>query len=154
MRKIVLVAAAAVAAATALGAASAAHRVCFSKADIEARNAILFQTNLMVASSSCHDLTYARFRLRNRLQIIRYQHQMIAHFRRAGARRPVKRFESWITKLSNEDASKLAGLRINEVCRRSAALFRFAKGLDAKRLRAYAAAKARKDPLDDPVCRR
>jgi hypothetical protein len=151
MRKIVLVA---VAVAATLNAASAAHRACFSKADIQAREAILFQTNLMVASSSCHDLTYARFRLRNRLQIIRYQHQMIAHFRRAGARRPAQSFESWITALANEDAGKVAGLRENEVCQQSAKLFQLASSLDANGLRAYAATQALKNPFDDPPCRR
>ncbi len=151
MRKFVLVAA--VAAGT-LGVAYAADRTCLTNADMQARAAILFQTNLMVASSSCHDLTYAEFRLRNRLQIIRYQNQMIAHFRRAGVRQPAKRFETWITELANEDAGKVAGLRTTEVCQKEAALFKLASSLDPKGFQAYAAAEAAKDPPDDPRCRR
>ena len=105
-------------------------------------------------ASSCHDLTYARFSLRDRLQIIRYQHEMIAYFRRAGARRPAQRFESWITQLANEDSAKVAGMRIPDVCRKSAALFKLARSLDPKALRVYAATLAAKDPVDDPRCRR
>ncbi len=141
-------------AATTLGAVSAAQGVCFTKADNDAKAAILFQTKLMVASSSCHDLTYARFRLRNRLQIIRYQNQMIAHFRRGGARLPAQRFESWITELANEDAGKVAGLTIPQVCEKAAGLFTLAKSLDAKGYRLYAAAEAKKDPSDDRRCGR
>ena len=84
MRKIVL-AAALLAAASSQGV-SAADRQCYSPADIEAEQAILFQTNVMVISSACKDTVYGEFRARNSDAIIRYQKAMIDHFRRAGSR--------------------------------------------------------------------
>jgi hypothetical protein len=151
MRKIVL--AAAIAAAS-VSAASAADGVCYSPAESQAKAAILFQTNLMVASTSCHDLTYARFRLRNRVEIIHYQNVMIGHFRRAGARSPAQSFESWITELANDDAGKMAGLTITQACQQAAGIFQIAATLDGKGFQAYAASHAATDAAEDRRCRR
>jgi len=78
MKKVVL-AAALLAAASAV-TASAADRDCYSPADIEAEQALLFQTNLMVISSACRDAVYGEFRARNTAAILRYQNAMIDHF--------------------------------------------------------------------------
>ncbi len=100
MRKVVL--AAALLATASLGTASAADRNCYSAADIEAEQAILFQTDLMVTSSACRDTVYGEFRSRNKDVIIRYQNAMIDHFRRTGARNPKSAFDAWQTSLANE----------------------------------------------------
>jgi hypothetical protein len=81
-----------------------APRDCFRRADIEADQGILFQTQLMVASDICHDESYTEFTQRNREIIIRYQHQMIDHFRRSGDRRAESTFDRYITRLANEIA--------------------------------------------------
>ena len=86
MKKVVL--AAALLAAASVATASAADRNCYSPADIEAEQALLFQTNLMVISSACRDTVYGEFRARNTAAILRYQNAMIEHFRRTGARNP------------------------------------------------------------------
>ena len=104
MRKTVL--AAAVCAVASLQAASAAERSCYSPTDLEAEQAIVFQTNLMVVSSACRDEVYGLFRARNKDAIIRYQRIMINHFRREGFRDAQSRFDSWNTSLANEIALK------------------------------------------------
>ncbi|MBV9686229.1 MAG: hypothetical protein JO096_03345, partial [Alphaproteobacteria bacterium] len=74
MRKVVLAAALLVAS---VSNAPAADRNCYSPGDIEAEQALLFQTNLMVISSACRDTVYGEFRARNKDAIIRYQNAMI-----------------------------------------------------------------------------
>src|ERR1700745_3245445 len=106
MRKAVL--AAALVAGASFTTASAADRNCYSPADIEAEQALLFQTNLMVISSACRDTVYGEFRARNTGAILRYQNAMIDHFRRTGARNPKSAFDSWQTSLANEAARKQA----------------------------------------------
>ena len=68
MRKLVLAAALLVAAS--FQGVSAADKQCYSAADVEAEQAILYQTNLMVISSACKDTVYGEFRARNKDAII------------------------------------------------------------------------------------
>ena len=104
MRKFVL--AAAIVAAASSSAAFSAEKNCYSTADIEAEQAILFQTDLMVISSACRDTVYGEFRSRNKDAIIRYQNAMIEHFRRTGARNPKSAFDTWQTSLANDASRK------------------------------------------------
>src|SRR5258707_13148378 len=104
MKKVVLAAALLAAASVATG--SAAERNCYSPGDIEAEQALLFQTNLMVISSACRDTVYGEVRARNTSSILRYQNAMIDHFRRTWARNPKSAFDSWQTSLANEAARK------------------------------------------------
>jgi hypothetical protein len=122
--------------------AAAADRSCYSRADREAEQAILFQTDLMVVSSACRDTVYAEFRLRNRAEIIHYQNAMIAHFRRAGYRRPDREFESWITRLANEASNRGLAVSTAQLCRQSVAMEQLAAGLDPRGFRRYAIAQA------------
>src|SRR5262252_7406187 len=105
MKKVVLAAAMLVAS---VASAPAADRNCYSPGDIEAEQALLFQTNLMVISSACRDTVYGEFRARNKDAIVRYQNAMIDHFRRTGARNPKSAFDSWQTILANDFAQKQA----------------------------------------------
>src|SRR5438094_983401 len=114
MRKVLLAAALAVAAS--MASASAADRNCYSPADIEAEQALLFQTNLMVISSACRDTVYGEFRARNKDAILRYQNAMIDHFRRTGARNPKSAFDAWQTSLANEAARKQAVIPTGQFC--------------------------------------
>src|SRR5260370_26679589 len=117
MTKVVL--AAALLAAASLGTASAADRNCYSAADIEAEQAILFQTDLMVTSSACRDTVYGEFRSRNKDLIIRYQNAMIDHFRRTGARNAKNAFDSRQTHLANQASRQQAVVPTLQVCQHS-----------------------------------
>jgi len=139
MRKVVL-AAALLAASVANG--SAADRNCYSPGDIEAEQALLFQTNLMVISSACRDTVYGEFRARNKDAIIRYQNAMIDHFRRTGARNPKSAFDAWQTSLANEAARKQAVIPTAQFCQQSAEMLKLASTLDTRTFHDYAIAHA------------
>ena len=147
MKKAVV--AAALLAAASFQAASAADRACYSPVDLEAEQAILFLTDLMVVSSACHDTVYGEFRTRNKDAIIRYQNAMIAHFRRSGA--PKSYFDTWQTGLANEASRKQAGMPTAQVCQQAVALEKMASTLDAKGLHDYAVAHAT-NAVAHPTC--
>jgi hypothetical protein len=117
-------------------------------ADREAEQALIFQTNLMVVSSACRDETYAEFRYRNKNAIIVYQHEMIAHFRRAGYRNAQAEFDRWNTSLANEIALKQGEMPTAQVCQQAVALERLASTLDPKGLHDYAVAHEAEATVD------
>jgi hypothetical protein len=139
MRKVGLAAALLVAS---VASAPAADRNCYSPGDIEAEQALLFQTNLMVISSACRDTVYGEFRARNKDAIVRYQNAMIDHFRRTGARNPKSAFDTWQTSLANEAARKQAVIPTAQFCQQSAEMLKLASGLDTKTFHDYAIAHA------------
>lgn len=128
----------ALAAAVSIATASAADKNCYSPADSEAEQALLFQTNLMVISSACRDTVYGEFRARNKDSILRYQAAMIEHFRRTGARNPKSAFDTWQTSLANELAQRQALTPTAQFCQQSAELLKLASTLDAKGFHDYA----------------
>jgi hypothetical protein len=140
MKKAVL--AAAFLAAGSAATASAADRNCYSPGDIEAEQALLFQTNLMVVSSACRDTVYGEFRARNKDAILHYQNAMIDHFRRTGARNAKSAFDAWQTSLANEAARKQALIPTGQFCQQSTELLKLASMLDTKAFHDYAVAHA------------
>jgi hypothetical protein len=151
MRKLVL--AAALLAAASYQSVSAADRQCYSAADVEAEQAILFQTNLMVISTACREnMAYAQFRQRNQDAIMRYQKAMIDHFRRAGSHNATSDFDRWNTSLSNEISLKQGQLPMAQVCQQAAEILKLASTLDAKGLHDLAVAKATSAADSHPRC--
>lgn len=140
--------------AAALQAAPAESRSCYSKAEFEAEQAILWQTNLMVISSACHNSSYADFRLHNTRAIIEYQHRMIDYFRHTGARQPDRSFETWITHLANEEANKETGVPTPQICQQAASLLKLAGTMDTKEFHKLIADRAAADPdPTHPLCK-
>ena len=150
MRKVVL--AAALFTAASFQGVSAADRQCYSAADVEAEQAILFQTNLMVISSACKDTVYGEFRARNSDAIIRYQKAMIDHFRRAGSRNAQSDFDRWNTSLANEISLKQGALPMAQVCQQASEVMKLASTLDEKGLHDYAVAHATTVADSHPRC--
>jgi hypothetical protein len=140
MKKAVLVTA--LLATASVATASATDRNCYSPGDIEAEQALLFQTNLMVISSACRDAVYGEFRARNKDAILRYQNAMIDHFRRTGARNPKSAFDTWQTSLANEAARKQAIVPTGQFCQQSTEMLKMASTLDTKTFHDYAVAHA------------
>ena len=131
----------ALAAAAPIAAASAAGS-CYSPADSEAEQALLFQTNLMVISSACRDGVYGEFRARNKDAIVRYQNAMIQHFRRTGSRNPKSAFDTWQTSLANEFAQKQALTPTAQFCQQAADMLKLASSLDQRGFHDYAISHA------------
>src|SRR5215470_19818442 len=136
--------------AASIGTALAAE--CYSPADVEAEQGLLFQTNLMVISSACKDTVYGEFRARNKDAIIRYQKAMIDHFRRAGSRNAQSEFDRWNTSLANEISLQQGALPMAQVCQQAAEMLKLASTFDAKGLHDYAVAKATSAADTHPRC--
>src|ERR1700756_2796405 len=150
MRKVVW--AATLFAAASFQGASAADKQCYSAADVEAEQAILFQTNVMVISSACKDTVYGEFRARNKDAIIRYQKAMIDHFRRTGSRNAQSEFDRWNTSLANEISLKQGALPMGQVCQQATEMMKLASTLDEKGLHDYGVAKRPRAPHSHPRC--
>ena len=150
MKRMVL--AAALFAAASVQGVSAADKQCYSAVDVEAEQAILFQTNVMVISSACKDTIYGEFRARNKDAIIRYQKAMIDHFRRAGSRKAQSDFDRWNTSLANEISLKQGTLPMAQVCQQASEMMKLASTIDAKGLHDYAVAKATGAAALHPLC--
>jgi hypothetical protein len=148
MRKVVL--AAVLFAAASFQGAAADDKQCYSAADVEAEQAILLQTNVMVISSACKDTVYGEFRARNKDAIIRYQKAMIEHFRRTGSRNAQGDFDRWNTSLANEISLKQGALPMGQVCQQE--MMKLASTLDEKGLHDYAVAKATSAADSHPRC--
>lgn len=112
---------------------------CFQPADIEADQAMRFQTELMVLSDTCGGDIYRDFTLHNREQIVVYQHQLIEHYRRTGARRPQASLDSFLTRIANELALQDGRETRQAVCGRSADFLAQAAALDKEQFRQRAA---------------
>jgi hypothetical protein len=126
-----------------VGAAQAATPArCFSPSEIEAEQAILFQTELMVLSEACRDNVYVTFLQRNVDQIKSYQKRMIDHFRRTGEKRAESAFDSYVTRLANQSALRNGKIPVGTLCQEAKYLLTAGSGFDSGGFRQYASAKA------------
>jgi hypothetical protein len=150
MRNVVAVAALL---AFAVGGADAASQRCYAPAEIEAEQAILFQTELMVVAEACRDPSYVSFITRNRETIIDYQGRMIEHFRRNGDRRAESALDTYLTRLANQSALRNGEVPVATVCAGSGNLIATANSLGKEDLRRYAAEKAALNRRYYTVCR-
>ena len=125
-----------------VSAAQAAPARCFSPSEIEAEQAILFQTELMVLSETCHDNIYVSFLQRNVEQIKAYQKRMIDHFRHTGASRAESAFDAYVTRLANQSALRNGQIPVATLCQEAKYLLVAGEGFDSNGLRQYASTKA------------
>lgn len=125
-----------------VGTAEAASPGCFNAAEIEAEQAILFQTELMVVADACRDPSYVQFVKRNRETVVMYQKRMIDRFRRAGEKKAENAFDTYATKLANESSLRNGAAAVATVCEQAAQLIATANTLTNKSFREFAAEKA------------
>jgi hypothetical protein len=148
MKKLVAIAALLALAGTAEGKSRAPEKSgslppCFSASEIEAEQAMLFQTELMVVSEACKNPSYVKFVQRNRDAVIAFQKRMIDHFRRHGSGKPEITFDSYMTRLANESALRNGQVPVTQVCAQGARLMETGDALGAADFRIYAEEKAR-----------
>ena len=132
---------------SAVGAAAATPQ-CLRSNEVEAEQAIRFQTELMVVSDTCGAQTYTRFARRNREALVQYQQQVIERFRRAGAAHAEERFDAYLTKLANEASLRLGAEPLTVMCRDSQSLLATAEALSGDQFRRYVAEQAAADNSD------
>jgi hypothetical protein len=125
-----------------VGTAEAASPGCVNAAEIEAEQAILFQTELMVVADACRDPSYVKFVQRNRDTVIMYQKRMIDRFRRLGQKKPENAYDAYATKLANESSLRNGAAPVSTVCAQAVQLLSTANTLNNKSFREYALEKA------------
>lgn len=133
--------------------AATSKRECYSNADVEAELAVQFQAKLMVLSDVCRDTTYGLFTQRNRDAIIKYQKQMIEHFRREGKGRADVVFENYMTHLANEEALASGKRSMSENCQTSALIPLANSFTGSTEMRAYFASQAAANRSSYTVCK-
>jgi len=105
------------------GSVSVAHAAsCYRADEIEADQAVRFQTELMVVSDSCGSPSYTEFTHRNASTLAAYQQKMIGHFRRISGRGADTAFDRFITSLANQMALSAGKETVSTLCTRSADL--------------------------------
>jgi len=122
--------------------AAAATQECLPPAEVEAEQAIRFQTELMVVSETCHEQSYPKFLHRNRAALAEYQRRMIERYRRAGAPRPKASLDTYMTQLANETALRVSNEPVEALCHEQADFLATANALDGKKFRRYIAKQA------------
>jgi hypothetical protein len=148
------IAAAVVAATLLLGPASAAPGpACHNPVEIEADQAFLFQTDLMMIGEACKDPAYDTFLRRNRSSIQHYQAVMTGMFRRNGAARPDNSFDSYRTRLANQASIRNGSIPVASFCAGAREMVSFANSLGDPDFRRYAATQAIGNRNNYRLCR-
>jgi hypothetical protein len=101
---------------------------CYSGAEIEADQAVRFQTQLMVVSDICRDPTYTSFSQRVREALAAYQRQLVDHYRRIGGGSGERSFDTFMTRLANEFSLAAGHQSVTQVCQGAASLLATANG--------------------------
>ena len=124
--------AAALAASTALASAGTA---CYTANDMAGDQAMKYQTELMVYSDTCsHGITFTTFLKNNQAAITTYQHQLIDHYRAAGAHGAEVTLDNYLTYLANQVTLLIDNLPTDSFCSGKADYFADAEGLNAEKL--------------------
>jgi hypothetical protein len=134
-------------------ASATAASVCYEPREIEADQAVQYQTELMVLSNACQAPSYVNFTRRNRSAIVDYQGALIARFRRAGERHAELALESYLTHLANQVALRQAGQVPEQLCLQSAPQLTAADGIGLEAFHALAAHRAASHAPAYPRCR-
>jgi type 1 fimbria pilin len=142
VRRMIKVATAAVLLLGSAALAAAATPQCLRGEDVEAEQAIRFQTELMVVSDTCGAQTYTTFARRNRDALVDYQQAIIERFRRAGVNHAEARFDSYLTQLANEVSLRVGAQPVATMCHDAASFLATAESLAGDQFRRYVAEQA------------
>jgi hypothetical protein len=127
--------------ASCVGVAEAGPR-CYLAKEIEADQAVQFQTELMVVSSTCRVTSYTDFTSRNRAAIVSYQSDLIEYFRRNGEHDATSAFETYLTHLANETSLRTGNEAPDALCAQSAKWLSAAKAVGPADFHQIAATRA------------
>jgi hypothetical protein len=132
--------------------AAAAAPQCLAPNEIEAEQAVRFQTELMVVSDTCGAQTYTQFARRNRTTLVDYQQQVIDRFRRDGTPHAEAKFDSYLTRLANEVSLRTGAQPVAAMCRDAASFLATAETLGGDEFRRYIAQQAAVHKADYRRC--
>jgi hypothetical protein len=124
------------------GAATAAPVSCYRADEIEADQAVKFQTELMVLSDTCRAASsYGAFLQRNRLAISSYQQALMDRFKRTGERSGESALDRYMTHLANTTSLDIIGVPRDQLCAGSAPLLESGSHMDSTALRSVVASR-------------
>jgi len=126
---------------------------CYRADEIEADQAVRFQTQLMVVSDSCGSQSYTEFTHRNASTLAAYQQKMIGYFRRASGRGADSAFDRFITSLANQMALSAGKETVSALCTRSADLLTKGQTFDRNAFVSYVAQQAAAVKGTYPTCK-
>jgi hypothetical protein len=126
---------------------------CYRAEEIEADQAVRFQTELMVVSDSCGSESYTQFTHRNASTLAAYQQKMIGYFRRASGRGADSAFDRFITSLANQMALNAGKETISALCTRSADLLSKGQTFDRNAFVHYVSQQAAAARGTYPACK-
>lgn len=127
---------------TGAAAAATAPAKCYRGAEIEADQAIKYQTELMVLSDACRAPSYVAFLTRNQNAVIAYQHVMERHFSRTGARDGQAALDRYMTQLANRTSLAYEGRSRAALCSGAARFLTAGGKVDGSAFHKIAAARA------------
>ncbi|HEX3971637.1 MAG TPA: hypothetical protein VHX19_09940 [Stellaceae bacterium] len=126
---------------------------CYRAEEIEADQAVRFQTELMVVSDSCGSQSYTEFTHRNASTLAAYQQKMIGYFRRASGRGADTAFDRFITSLANQMALSAGKETVSVLCTRSADLLTKGQTFDKNDFVHYVTEQAAAAKGTYPACK-
>ena len=126
---------------------------CYRADEVEADQAVRFQTQLMVVSDSCGSQSYTEFTHRNASTLRAYQEKMIGYFRRVGGRSPDSAFDKFITSLANQMALSAGRETVGALCTRSADLLKKGQTFGKDDFVHYVAQQAAAARSTYPICK-
>ena len=124
-------------------ASSAVHAApaCYAGGEIEADQAVQYQTELMVMSGACGTRNYTDFLQRNSSILATYQSTLIERYRRIG-RNPEQALEAYLTHLANQSSLQLGDQKPAVLCARSADWLKAADALGPEEFRRLVVSRA------------
>lgn len=126
---------------------------CYRSDEIEADQAVRFQTQLMVVSDSCGSPSYSEFTHRNASTLAAYQQKMIGYFRRVSGRGADSAFDRFITALANQMALDAGKETVSSLCTHSADLLSKGQTFDRNAFVHYVAQQAAAARGTYPACK-
>jgi hypothetical protein len=135
------------------GVSVAQAATCYRADEIEADQAVRFQTQLMVLSDSCGSTSYTQFTHRNASTLAAYQEKMIGYFRRISGRGADSAFDRFITSLANKSALDAGREPIAALCTRSADFLTKAEGFGREEFMHYVVAQAAAQRSNYQTCK-
>lgn len=135
-------------------AVQAATPSCYRPAEIEADQALRFETELMVRSEICKVSSYTDFTRRNREAIIAYQRALLDHYRRIGDRHAQDTLDNYQTRLANELALTDGEQPSPTLCARASPWLAEAGKLGSAEFRRLAATRAADHQASYRHCRK
>ena len=125
---------------------------CYRADEIEADQAVRFQTQLMVLSDSCGSQSYTEFTARNGRTLAAYQEKLIDYFKRITAHAD-SAFDRFITALANKTALEAGHTPIASLCSQSADFLNKAGAFNKEDFEHYVAEQAAAQRGNYPSCK-